>query len=324
MCIIATNRDLDVVVLVYDVFREMAAQPQAQERSAAYLAEHLSRFVKKMDTVLICFPQQGAGSLSRLMEQAVRLCGGRPVVWGEDRRWKRLLRLAFSSHAATIIGSPLIVLGLAKLRAFYSVPLYIRNVVTAAYPCEEWMIDGIRRGFDCFPRGCFGIGATDVIAGFSCDKTRGVHVRDSEYRVQIVDDAGNPVPEGTEGEMVLSPVSQPQLRYFMGENARLRTGICPCGCGSPLLTDIRPGRTEADPDLLELGKTLQSWSSVLDCRLRKGRHGLEIEIVTLADGLVPPLPSAAKLVVRTLDPERDEPFPYDPTQRILRNSQENH
>lgn len=302
----------------------MAAQPRAQEETAAYLAEKLSGFVKKMDTVLICFPEQGSGSLSHLMEQAVLQCEAIPVVWGADHRWKSLLRLAFSSRANTIISTPLIVLGLAKLRSFYSIPLFVRNVVTAGYPCEEWMIDGIRRGFDCVSWGCFAMGTTGVVAGFSCSEVQGVHLRDSEYRVEIVDRNGNALPEGEEGEMVLSPANAPELRYFMGENARLRTGRCACGSTQPLLTDLCPGRTEADADLMELGKTLQSWNSVLDCRLCKGQYGLELEIVALPGGRLPKLPSAAKQCIRVFDPEKDEPLPYDPTQKIPESGAESH
>lgn len=302
--------------MVFRILRDMAAQPQAQERTAAYLAEQLSVFVRKRDTVLICFPEQEKGSLSHIMEQAVLQCEAIPVVWGADHRWKSLLRLSFSSRANTIISTPLIVLGLSKLQSFYSIPLFIRNVVTSGYPCEEWMIDGIRRGFDCTSWGCFGMGTTGVVAGFSCPKTQGIHLRDSEYRVQIVDECGNELPEGERGEMVLSPVSAPELRYFMGENARLRTGRCACGSTHPLLTDIQPGRTEADADLLALGQMLQSWNSVLDCRLRKGRYGLELEIITLPGGRLPKLPTAAKQCIRVFDPETDEPLPYDPTHKI--------
>ena len=50
----------------------MAAQPDAQEKTVAYLAGQLSQLVKKMDTVLICFPEQGNGSLSQIMEQIGR------------------------------------------------------------------------------------------------------------------------------------------------------------------------------------------------------------------------------------------------------------
>ena len=313
-----------MIVLVYAILRDMAAQPRAQEDTAAYLAEQLTGFVKQRDTVLICFPEQGNGSLSHLMEQAVLQCEAIPVVWGADHRWKSLLRLAFSSRAATLISTPLIVLGLAKLRSFYSIPLFVRNVVTSGYPCEEWMIDGIRRGFDCTSWGCFGIGTTGVVAGFSCQTVRGIHLRDTDYRVEIVDQEGNTLPDGEDGEIVLSPVNAPELRYFMGENARLHTGRCVCGSTRPLLTDIHAGRTEADADLLELGKMLQNWSSVLDCRLQKGQYGLELEIVALPGGRLPKLPSAAKRTIRIYDPEKDEPLPYDPTQKIPEYGKESH
>lgn len=308
--------DMGVMILVYEILREIAARPKAQKETVDYLAEQMSVFVKKMDTVLICLPQQGNSSLSHVMEQAVLQCNANPVVWGEDHRWKSLLRLAFSTRASTIISTPLILLGLAKLQAYYSIPLYVRNVVTTGYPCEEWMLEGIRRGLDCTPHGCFCMGTTSVLAGFSCQKVYGIHVRDSAYRVEIVDSAGNTLPEGVEGEVVLSPLSAPEFRYYMGENAVLHTGTCACGSRHPLLTNMHPGRTEADPDLFALGKTLQSWNSVLDCRLRKGIYGLEIEIVTLPGGRLPKLPSAAKRQIRVFDPETDEPLPYDPSQKI--------
>lgn len=139
----------------YEYLRNMAAQPQKQKETIDYLAGHLSRFAKRMDAVLICLPQQENDGLSSLMEQAVLRCEGTPVVWGQDHRWKSLMRLAFSTRASVMISTPLIVLGLAKLRSFYSVPLFVRNVVTVGYPCTDWMMDGIHRGFDCTCRGCY-------------------------------------------------------------------------------------------------------------------------------------------------------------------------
>ena len=186
------------------------------------------------------------------------------------------------------------------------------------------MIEGIQRGFDCTCWGSFGMGTTSVVAGFSCPKNLGIHLRDSHYQVEIVDGDGNALPEGEAGEMVLSPVKAPRLRYFMGENARLRTGSCVCGSTQPLLTDIHPGRTEADMDLFELGKVLQSWNSILDCRLLKGRHGLEMELVTLPGGRLPKIPTAAKQCIRVFNPETDEPLPYDPTQKITEFGKESH
>lgn len=295
---------------------QYAMQPQAQEETVSYLAEKLSHFVRRMDPVLICLPNQEPGSLSHLMEQAVLLCEGVPVTWGQDHRWVSLLRLAFSARASAIVSTPLIALGLSKLQNYYSIPLFIRDVVTAGYPCEEWMIEGLCRGFDCNPRGCLSVGTTGIVAGFSCGRYHGVHVRDDLYQVEIVDGKGQAVPQGEPGEMVLSLKGRPETRYAMGENARLAAGRCQCGEKSPLLTDIVPGRTEADADLRELGTTLQSWTSVLDCRIERSPYGLEMELVTLPGGRLPKLPTAAKQVIRPLNPETDAPFFYDPMEKI--------
>lgn len=286
-------------------------EAQATERSIAYLAEHLGRFLKTGERVLICFSEYKEGNLGWMMEQAVKNCDAVPVVWGPDRRWKTLLRQAFSFKVSAIIGSPLIVLGLTKLAKHSATPLSIRKVITAGYPCEQWMIDGIVKGFDCEMGGCFTLGQTGVVAGFACGRSWGVHLRVEEYGVDIVDEQGKSLPDGQMGEMVLYPQDAPRVRYPMGEYACLTREKCRCGSDSPRLLDMQQGKNVA-PDMLALGQMLQSWTSILDCRLNKGECGLEIELVTFPGEKLPKLPSAARLVVRPWEPETDEPFPYDP------------
>lgn len=295
-------------------FQKMVAlsrEQDAQERSIEYIAAHLGRFLKRNEKVLICFPEHEKGNISYLMEQAVLRCNAVPVLWGPDHRWKSLLQQAFYSHAGTIIGPPLVILGLAKLKKYNGIPLYIRHVVTAGYPCLDWMIDGIKNGLDCDTWGSFGINITGAVAGFSCGQSLGVHLRDGEYGIDIVDDLGNSLPAGKVGEMVLYPKAQPQLRYALGENGRIELSLCPCGCKSPRLMEMQHGRIE-DPDLANLGQYLQSWTSVLDCRLEKGECGLELEMVVFAGEKLPKLPTAAKQIIRPWDPKHDEPFFYVP------------
>lgn len=254
--------------------------------------------------------------MSWLMEQAVLRCNGIPHVWGEDWRWKALLRLAFVSKSSTIIGAPLLVLGLIKLKRAYETPLYIRKVITAGYPSLPWMIDGIVRGFDCEMGGCFCLGTTGAVAGFACGHSWGVHLREKVYGVDIVDGKGRPVPEGEMGEIVLYPKKHPELRVATGENGRLVKEECECGSKAPRIMDFTPGKTERDKDILALGEELQSWTSILDCVLRRGQYGLEMELVVFPGEKLPKLPHAAKMVIRDFDPEVDEPLPYDPAAGI--------
>ena len=51
----------------YALLQEYAMQPRAHEETVSYLAEKLSHFVKWMDPVLICLPDQEPGGLSHLM-----------------------------------------------------------------------------------------------------------------------------------------------------------------------------------------------------------------------------------------------------------------
>lgn len=291
---------------------ELAMEPQAQEKTIAYLTEHLRHFLRKQERVLICFLEHKAGNLSWLMEQAVRRCDATPVVWGPDHRWKTLLQQAFFSKATAIIGPPLILLGLAKLKRQSGTPLYIRRCITAGYPCLDWMIDGIVRGFDCEMGGCFTMGESGVVAGFACGRSWGVHLREEEYGVDIVDADGKCLPVGQIGEMVLYPKDLPHFRYPMGENARLVLDKCVCGSSAPRLLEMSPG-SAADRELEEFQQYLHSWTSVLDCRVARSENGLEIEIICFAGEQLPKLPLAAKRIIRPWNPKNDEPFWYAPT-----------
>lgn len=296
---------------------QLSEEPQMQEQTIAYLVEHLRHILKKQEPVLLCFLEHRQGDLSWLMEQAILRCDAVPVVWGPDHRWKTLLQQAFFSKASTVIGPPLVVLGLAKLQRQSRTPLSIRKVITAEYPCMEWMVEGIAKVFDSVAGGCFTLEQTGVVAGFACGRSWGVHLRSDVYGVDIVDKEGNSLPEGQIGEIVLYPVAEPSLRYPTGESARLVTKGCDCGSDTPRLLDFLPG-TYVPRELVELGEYLQKWTSVLDIRMNRGERGLELEIVCFPGEKLPKLPSAAKLIVRAWNPQTDEPFAYSTK---LKNSQ---
>ena len=81
---------------------EKNREPAAVEGTVSYLAEHLGRFLRKGERVLICFPCRDVYSLSWFMEQAVLRCQAVPEVWS-DNLWKTLLRQAFTQKVTAII-----------------------------------------------------------------------------------------------------------------------------------------------------------------------------------------------------------------------------
>ena len=286
----------------YQKMVEMASTPEAMEATIAYLAKSF-RFIKPNDTVLICFTRERPNEIGSLFEQAVLRCGGVPIFWEKDFRWKTLLRQAFSNRVTTVIGPPMVVLGLSKIARFNATPLYVRNVVTAGYPCLKWMVEGIARGFDCNAYGCFTPGG-QLVSGFTCSKTPGIHLRDDVYGIDIVnqDEAGL-------GDMVLFTKENPELRYPVGEKAKLVYHSC--DVSDQHLVDTQPGEA-SDLELDAITQSLINWTSVLDCRVRRSTYGVELELVVFPGEKLPKLPSAARQIVRPWDPDKDEPFYYTP------------
>ena len=63
-----------------------------------------------------------------------------------------------------------------------------------------------------------------------------IHVCHDWLHVEIVDDAGQPVPEGEPGQVVVTSLfnlGMPLLRYTVDDVARWRTAQQPCACGNP-------------------------------------------------------------------------------------------
>ncbi len=290
---------------------EISNEPALRENTIAYLAEHLGKFLKPGEKVMLAFREHKEGNISWLMEQAAKRIQVVPVIWGPDHRWSTLLRQTFQSRASVVVGSPLILLGLTKLKKQSNTPLPIRKVVSVGFPCLNWVIDGITKGLDCEMGGCFSVHEEGIVAGFACGRSYGVHVRDAYYGVEIVDDAGNPVPDGTRGNVILYPKSQPEIRVDLGDLGMIPDEPCPCGSKSPRLIEIQIGKS-MDEDICSLALELQSWTSILDCHISKGPSGLELELVVFPGEKLPKLPTAAKLLIRPYDPRNDEPFWFDP------------
>lgn len=287
---------------------EMASQPEMLEQTTQYLANQLGRFLKRRDKVLICFPEE-PGTLGALIKEAALRCDAVPRFLGEDQRWLTLLKTAFVNKSDAIIGLPLTMLGLAKLAKHMGTPLYARNVLVTGYPIPDWMVRGIEKGLDCQVWGCFAPGISNIVAGFSCGKGEGFHLRSDHYAVKLVDGEGSVVPEGEMGRVVLSPLYRPDICIDTGDRGRLERKACPCGCPEPRVLDLE---TDLDfrPGVAEVGESLNRWSSILDVRVSDSGYGLELELVVFPGEKLPKLPNCAKLDLRPWNPETDVPFPH--------------
>ena len=291
----------------YAKLYEMETTPEALAAPREYLAEHLRVFLYKEEPVLICFPDQGPDSFGGIVAEAVLKCGGVPVFWGPDYRWKTLLRQAFDTHAHTVVAHPLIVLGLMKVARETSTPLYIHNVVLGGYPYSRWMLEGVKKGLDCRIWGCYSVRSGPVVIGFTCPQEAGIHIRDDRFEAVVTDQAGKVLPDPNRGRLYFVSRKDPELVYDPEETSVLMHQPCSCGCDAPRIVEtVYVGDDNAAKTILE--ERFLAWSSILDYRVEETESGLKLELVVFPGQALPQVPSTAGLKVRPWDPETDVPF----------------
>ena len=292
---------------VYQRILKLETTPEALEATVCYLAERMKPFLSVLEPVLICFPDEGADSLGGVFKEAVLRCKAKPVFWGPDYRWRELLRVAFDTHANTIIGHPLVVLGLMKLARATATPLYIYDVIVCSDPFSHWMVDDLKKGLDCRVWGCYAIQSGPVVAGFSCTQEAGIHIRADLFHPYLRDEEKKRETHGVNrGRICFSSEKIPELIYDPEHLAVLHDQTCSCGCDEPRVDDANPvSEDKLSQELLE--SKLLAWSSVLDYRAEKTESGMSLELVVFPGESLPKVPSAAKLKVRPWNPD-DVPF----------------
>ena len=138
----------------------------------------------------------------------------------------------------------------AKERGRSLAGLGIRVLFVTSEELYDYQREILERVFGC--RVANGYGGRD--AGFIAQECPegGMHVSAEDILIEIVDEAGRPVPRGRAGEIVVTNLASadfPFVRYRTGDVGILHDAPCTCGRGLPLLRELH-GR--ADDLLLSL------------------------------------------------------------------------
>lgn len=291
----------------YRALCELETTPQALEATVQYLAARMKPFLQTLEPVLICYPDDGRASLGGLFKEAVLRCEAKPVFWGPDYRWKELLRIAFDTHANTVVGHPLVILGLMKLARATATPLYIYDVIVCGDPFSHWIVGDVKKGLDCKVWGCYAVRSGPVIAGFSCEQEAGIHIREDVF-LPVVPDQPEHARYGSErGRLYFNSAKNSEVVFDPMEEALVHHQPCSCGCDEPRVIETNSLREDnRSRELLE--DKFLVWSSVLDYHAEKTESGMALELVVFPGEPLPKVPSAAKLTVRSWNPDEDIPF----------------
>ena len=291
----------------YQKLFELETTPEALEATVCYLSAQIKPFLQTLEPVLICYPDAGPASLGGLFKEAVLRCDAKPIFWGPDYRWRELLRIAFDTHANTVVGHPQVVLGLMKLARATSTPLNIYDVIVCGDPFSHWMVNDLKNGLDCKVWGCYAVKSGPVIAGFSCVQEAGIHIREDVFLPVVPNQSEDAPFVSGRGKICFRSAKNPEIIFDPMEESLIHYQPCSCGCDAPRVIETSSLQEEKRSRAL-LEERFLVWSSVLDYHAEKTEFGMALELVVFPGESLPKIPSAAKLRVRPWDPENDIPF----------------
>jgi phenylacetate-CoA ligase len=153
----------------------------------------------------------------------------------------------------------------------------------------------------------YGSSETKEIA-WECPAGR-MHVNADAVWVEIVDEAGHPVPDGVEGQIVATSLlnhAMPLLRYRVGDRGSLLPGRCDCGLTFPLLGVV----TGREAEMLELkgGRRISPYA--ITCALERVGQMLHYQVTQL---------DPARVRVRAIPhPDADREAMADRIRAVLR------
>jgi phenylacetate-CoA ligase len=115
-----------------------------------------------------------------------------------------------------------------------------RSVVVGAEKLYDFQRAAIERVFQAPVFETYG-SREFMLLGAECDRHRGLHLSFENCLVEVLDDDGRPSPDGVEGNVVVTDLTNygmPFVRYANGDRAVAGWGTCPCGRGLPLLRRV--------------------------------------------------------------------------------------
>lgn len=113
----------------------------------------------------------------------------------------------------------------------------LSGLVDSVLLCSDYAAPCVRRAIaenlDCRVHLHYGSTESGLGGAVECSNGAGCHIRENDLLFEVIDpQTGQQVPEGTDGELVLTTLTRngmPLIRYRTGDWGRLNTRRCACG-----------------------------------------------------------------------------------------------
>jgi len=174
---------------------------------------------------------------------------GATVIRGGSSSTANVVELIRSCRPSAIVGVPSLLLLVAERlqqEGIDPVALGVARLVCIGEPIRRAdfslspLGERLFQGWRCRIFGTYA--STEMATSFTdCAAGLGGHLHPDLMAVEIVDEGGAPVPDGTPGEVVATPLgtsAMPLLRFRTGDIASLHSAPCPCGRTTPRMGPV--------------------------------------------------------------------------------------
>ena len=255
------------------------------EHTVQLFTAGLGELVFPGSVTMIGFPFSGPYGLGELIAEAIERLGARPLKLGPGLSYGELRVTMERERPDTFVGMPVQLLSLLRVCGHGS----LQRALVSGDACAEAVLRACERmlGTRLFPH----YGSREMALGgaICCPAHTGMHLRENHVIAEIVDEAGQRMPRGKTGELVITTIgmeAMPLIRYRTGDEACILP--TPCPCGSEVLRLDRVRRIKTD-ELGDLDEKLFSLPWVADYRAMRRNGRLQLQVLTCGEGELPAL-----------------------------------
>lgn len=227
-----------------------------QKLTIDFFIQGLSFLVKKGDVMMIMLPFERENSVGDIIKQSLEIMKVNPVMNGTLSTLKKTTDIMISNKVNSIVGMPVEILALGRYIKKENLPIEIKSILLSADMVNNTLIEQIKKVYNCEVFNHFGMTETGLGGAVDCDYHDGMHVRENDLLIEIV----NPVTKekvenGRSGEILITTLTRkamPLIRYATGDISSFVVGNCSC---SSVLKRLDKLRYRMD-DRAHIGKNL--------------------------------------------------------------------
>jgi len=191
-------------------------------------------FTRPGDRVAVAFPADRPGGVAAGLDVALRRLGATPLQIATDADPAAVVAVLRRERPDVVAGPPVRLLAAARLGAADGgPPIAVRAVLVSSDGAAGALKRALAELWGSDVHDHWGMTETGFGGAVDCEHHLGLHLREADLVVEIVSPTtGAPLPEGEEGEIVLTTLGRravPLVRYRTGDLARRLDAPCPCG-----------------------------------------------------------------------------------------------